>query len=552
MGTTADKLNKVLQTKEAIRTAINNKGGTLTTSDKFSDYAIAIDNIQSGGGDNLLQYIIDNQEGDGVPSCNYLFYQYKGTSLDDILNNIDISKSKKMISMFYGCSNLISIPQINTSNVTNMVNMFYNCSSLTTIPQINTSNVTNMNYMFYNCSSLTTIPQINTSNVTNMINTFYGCSSLKEIPILDTSKVLDFESAFYGCKNLTSIKLDTSSFLNMQEMIRECYKLETLDITYLSKTSTFCFNYFAYDCYSLKKIIIRNIGDNVPGVSKNAEFANCYHLYGTINETYNPEGLRDGKIYVPDDKIDYMKGKWKDLADIFRPLDIADGSHISNLKINNYNLSLTNPRNAIIYLDGFTNNPTVNINVNNESIAQINNIITTTEKITFEVIALGEEGNTTITVNVSGDYSKTLTIEVSYFAPIEHRVEQVSEATHGFTLNSNEYYESTNKGIAGSYSLCKLVFNATETKNILKLECINSGESNYDFGILSNIDTTLSLSSNEDSTNVYKSFKGQSSTKPVVITYPEATVGEHFIYIKYIKDGGGDSGNDSLQFRVIT
>ena len=48
MGTTADKLNKVLQTKEAIRTAINNKGGTLTTSDKFSDYATAIDNIQSG------------------------------------------------------------------------------------------------------------------------------------------------------------------------------------------------------------------------------------------------------------------------------------------------------------------------------------------------------------------------------------------------------------------------------------------------------------------------------------------------------------------------
>ena len=48
MGTTADKLNKVLQTKEAIRTAINNKGGTLIETDTFASYATAIDNIQSG------------------------------------------------------------------------------------------------------------------------------------------------------------------------------------------------------------------------------------------------------------------------------------------------------------------------------------------------------------------------------------------------------------------------------------------------------------------------------------------------------------------------
>ena len=50
MGTTADKLNKILQTKEAIRTAINNKGGTLTTTDTFASYPTAIDNLPSGGG----------------------------------------------------------------------------------------------------------------------------------------------------------------------------------------------------------------------------------------------------------------------------------------------------------------------------------------------------------------------------------------------------------------------------------------------------------------------------------------------------------------------
>ena len=50
MNTTAEKLNKLRDTKEAIRIAINNKGGTLTESNKFSDYATAIDELKSGGG----------------------------------------------------------------------------------------------------------------------------------------------------------------------------------------------------------------------------------------------------------------------------------------------------------------------------------------------------------------------------------------------------------------------------------------------------------------------------------------------------------------------
>ena len=57
MGTTAQKLNKILETKEAIRTAINNKGGTLTTTDTFASYPSAIDNLSSGGGDPLKEYL---------------------------------------------------------------------------------------------------------------------------------------------------------------------------------------------------------------------------------------------------------------------------------------------------------------------------------------------------------------------------------------------------------------------------------------------------------------------------------------------------------------
>ena len=51
-------------------------------------------------------------------------------------------------------------------------------------------------------------------------------------------------------------------------------------------------------------------------------FTNCYHLYGTVNSQYNPEGLKDGRIYVPDDKVEELKvaEKWNVFADIIKPL----------------------------------------------------------------------------------------------------------------------------------------------------------------------------------------------------------------------------------------
>lgn len=48
---TADKLNKLLETKEAIKQAIIDKGGTV--GDVFADYPTAIQNIEGGGGGSL-------------------------------------------------------------------------------------------------------------------------------------------------------------------------------------------------------------------------------------------------------------------------------------------------------------------------------------------------------------------------------------------------------------------------------------------------------------------------------------------------------------------
>ena len=114
-----------------------------------------------------------------------LFYYYTGS----IIKYLDISNATSARNMFYGCSNLISIPQLNTSNVTDMYNMFYGCSNLLSIPQLNTSKVTNMSNMFNSCTDLLSIPQMDTSNVTDISYMFQGCIYLRSIPLLDCSNV---------------------------------------------------------------------------------------------------------------------------------------------------------------------------------------------------------------------------------------------------------------------------------------------------------------------------------------------------------------------------
>ena len=218
MGTTAQKLNKILETKEAIRTAINNKGGTLTTTDTFASYPSAIDSLPSGGG-NTLKNLLDTTK-----SSAYLFRNYSGTSVSDLIS--------------------------------------YNA----------TENVINMEYMFSYCRNLTTI-KLNTSNVTKMTSIFAYCTSLTTIDISHMNNTLSSDSA-----------------------------------------------YFARENYYLTKLIIRNM-DKIPPLNWNS-FSNCYHFTGTTNETYNPQGLKDGRIYVPDDKVEELKTEtnWSEYADIIVPL----------------------------------------------------------------------------------------------------------------------------------------------------------------------------------------------------------------------------------------
>ena len=177
--------------------------------------------------DNTLKNLLD-----ATKNCYYLFQEYRGVSVDDLIQPNDTANVTNMSNMFYNCANLTTIPQLDTGNVTSMNSMFYNCNSLTTIPLLNTGNVTNMAAMFFGCNSLTAVPQLDTSKVTNMASMFYYCNKLTTIPLLDTSNVTSTYQMFSNCSSLTTVPaLNVDKVTRMNDMFGNCINLKSILMT---------------------------------------------------------------------------------------------------------------------------------------------------------------------------------------------------------------------------------------------------------------------------------------------------------------------------------
>ena len=201
---------------------------------------------------------------DATKDASYLFDNYKGTSVDGLIQYNDTENVTETRNMFQYCTNLTTVPLLNLGNAKIMRQMFDKCSTLTTIPQFDISKATDTCYMFMRCSGLTTIPLLNTSNVTYMTGMFYGCSSITSIPALDTSKVTDMFEMFNGCSALTTIPLlNTSNVTNMVKMFAGCTNLTTvpaLDVSNVTIMDRPGVGDMFDGCWHLKSILMTNIG----------------------------------------------------------------------------------------------------------------------------------------------------------------------------------------------------------------------------------------------------------------------------------------------------
>jgi len=162
MGTTAQKLQAIQNSKAAIKAAIEAKGVS-DVGDVLADYATKIGQISGGGGSTKFGMTIDSVVGDvnssgqlQLPSTpfsfssteiislanNALYYKfYNNTALTSVnLPNLTSCETNGLQYAFYGCTNLTSInlPKLasGTLNTT-----FRGCTSLTSVelPEFNGS-----------------------------------------------------------------------------------------------------------------------------------------------------------------------------------------------------------------------------------------------------------------------------------------------------------------------------------------------------------------------------------------------------------------------------
>lgn len=167
-------------------------------------------------------------------------------------------------------------------------------------------------YAFYTAKAL---ESINLPKATTIgANAFYGCTKLTSVdmPLVKTVE----NSIFHGCSAIPSIVLpsltscDTSVFSN-------CYKLATIDLPVITKIMSNMFS----GCAILTTLILRS--PTVCPLALTTAFNGCYHILGTTNNTYNPNGLKDGYIYVPAALVETYKAEtnWSSFASQIRAIE---------------------------------------------------------------------------------------------------------------------------------------------------------------------------------------------------------------------------------------
>ena len=143
---------------------------------------------------------------------------------------------------------------------------------------------------------------------------FYNCSNLETInlPLLQSfgSMALGYCTALKGAVFPEVTSLGDSALIG-------CKTAEMFDFHQYMTIGNYAFRY----CHTLKALVLRS--GTLCTIPAETVFQNCYHLYGTTDSTYNPNGLKDGYIYVPSALVASYKANslWSTFSTRFRALE---------------------------------------------------------------------------------------------------------------------------------------------------------------------------------------------------------------------------------------
>lgn len=236
---------------------------------------------------------------------------------------------------FYWCSKLSNIELPAMESVGPYA--FYECNILYNVELSHVQTIGK--YAFYDCRASSIIAPVATRIENNAFqgangrishvdvpnatfigsNAFNNCTKLETVNAPNAAEI--GENAFGYCQKLQSITLP--SLINVsRDMFRSCNILRTVDLEVANAIQDYAFE----QCFSLTSLILRS--ETICYLRNEAVFNQCYHLLGTVNATYNPNGDKDGYIYVPDNLVEDYKvaTNWSAFASQIKPISELEGA----------------------------------------------------------------------------------------------------------------------------------------------------------------------------------------------------------------------------------
>lgn len=283
----ADRLQKLVEYQNSIRSALTEKGATISSNSTFKDFPAAVGTITGDydgptpvdfAENGMAAYLSMMSNATRIAS-----YAFVGTSLSEV--NLPYCS----VVGEYAFSNCTSLSSVNLPECKNINgSVFYWCTNLN---NISAPKCEYMGYSaFANCSNLKSVcfPKLTSGDA----ELFSGCRYLKSanLPRLQFAY-----STFRGCFGLIDVNMPEVSYLSAM-VFNGCSYLESLNFNSLNNIS--CGTYAATfgGCFNLRSLYIKS--PSVCTLSTSYAFS-ATPILGVFNSTYCTKPGVYGSVFVP-------------------------------------------------------------------------------------------------------------------------------------------------------------------------------------------------------------------------------------------------------------
>ena len=205
MGTFAEKVSYLNETKLLIKDAIKNKGVAVEEDTPFREYANKIASI-SASADDIEPIVLT---GDCRMACAGYLSGVAASILGNKISTVDLTSVQDMFS-YYGHSEIPFALNFKKDYDNHYIHGIFNCSEIKIAPRINNLKTASVQNMFFSCKQLKEIPDdfidtwdlglLLTSSACQMHSMYASCYSLRRISPKVLSRLQSPKQTYYMYK----------------------------------------------------------------------------------------------------------------------------------------------------------------------------------------------------------------------------------------------------------------------------------------------------------------------------------------------------------------